>query len=1263
MENNSDNLKSEVFEHLWNGRFRMVLPMAQKLFEMNPNNGEFAIYLAWAKLENNEPIEAQKYADLAQHLDSGSIITKMISGYLQMRLSHFESAIYEFNMTEGKQKELLAWTYLNKAKSLAAIGQNEKALNFYELALAIDRNANPEWKSIRKFFVSASKLNSNLPQNKIKELFLLAKEALEKKEAWFSIVVVNNFRNVQLPENLKLEFRLLEIEAMFRLNQLTALEKVLSDNKKYFEGNEKFEKIKQALKNMQKSESENKFEVITSNKIFPPNSIKLFPNDFINLKFVKIFNADENVNNKLEQNYCEVQFGAISEIGIQVVFDNPQFNKNEQHLECFIAWYIEEDLFDQSNFNLKVPSDWDAISFFGYSSVSSSILWQRGKGRVDVFINRVHVLSKEFVVGNSFDEELPFDFSQEKRTDPNIENVEKISLVDELNKLDKIIGLSSVKKSIRELIDYLEYMKERKDFGLKSQENISVHATFLGNPGTGKTTVARMMGKIFKGMGLLAKGDVIEVDRSSLVGQYIGETAQKTEKIIESALGNVLFIDEAYTLVKKGTPNDFGQEAIDILLKRMEDKKGEFFVIVAGYPNEMNTFLESNPGLKSRFTHHFNFEDYNPNEMIEIFESMAKNDEFNITNSAKVFLHKEFTNLYRRRDSNFGNARTVRKFFEDAKLEVGKRYLSLPKHERTKEKLVTITETDIQNTTQSKNVGSAKYQAPINEELLTESIRKLNKLIGLSSVKNDVNELVKLAKYYLKNGENLSDKLTSHILFLGSPGTGKTTVARIISDIYNALGILPGGQLIETDRKGLVDAYIGKTAIKTSEVIDKSIGGTLFIDEAYALTRTVNSNDFGQEAVDTLLKRMEYDRGKFIVIAAGYTKEMNVFLESNSGLKSRFTKTFTFEDYSTNELLEIFNELSKSKKLKLDEEAEKILFKHFNQLYRERDSNFGNARLVRNTFDSAVKKRMIRLIENENNPAESNNLIIADDFDFMSQTKQKEKINIGDEEKLQFYLSELNKLTGLTSVKDNIAQLVNSLKISKIRRKKGMDVISKSLHSVFLGNPGTGKTTVARLVSNIFRELGILEKGHLVEVDRAQLVAGYSGQTAIKTDEIINKALGGTLFIDEAYTLSRGGNDFGQEAIDTLLKRMEDYKNDLVVIVAGYTNEMKSFMASNAGLTSRFTNLFTFEDYKPDELLSIANNLAKSKGYKYDDEAFSKLELKFFDLYKNRDNNFGNARTIQNIFYSAVSKQENRLSAISSLSAEDLSLIIAKDIS
>lgn len=267
-------------------------------------------------------------------------------------------------------------------------------------------------------------------------------------------------------------------------------------------------------------------------------------------------------------------------------------------------------------------------------------------------------------------------------------------------------------------------------------------------------------------------------------------------------------------------------------------------------------------------------------------------------------------------------------------------------------------------------------------------------------------------------------------------------------------------------------------------------------------------------------------------------------------------------------------------------------------------------------------------------------------------------------EGLESILEKLNHLVGMQNVKDEINTLINVLKVQKLREEQGLASISMTLHSVFCGPPGTGKTTVARLMGEIYKQLGILSQGHLVETDRAGLVAGYVGQTAKKVDELVESALDGVLFIDEAYALKPedARNDFGQEAIDILLKRMEDYRDRLVVIVAGYSEEMSRFIDANPGLKSRFNKYFYFDDYKPNELLTIFEKICSQNNLMLSGKSKEVFLNKFSDLYVSRDKNFGNGRLVRNIFEKTIEKQANRLVKLSGISQEMMMTIMPEDV-
>jgi SpoVK/Ycf46/Vps4 family AAA+-type ATPase len=527
------------------------------------------------------------------------------------------------------------------------------------------------------------------------------------------------------------------------------------------------------------------------------------------------------------------------------------------------------------------------------------------------------------------------------------------------------------------------------------------------------------------------------------------------------------------------------------------------------------------------------------------------------------------------------------------------------------------------------------------------TMEKLESLIGLEPVKKRIKELANLAKVGWVGKEPPS----FHMVFTGNPGTGKTTVARLVGEIFRDIGLLKRGHLVECSRADLVAGYVGQTAPKVKEKVSEAMDGVLFIDEAYSLAEG-GEGDFGREAIDQLLQEAENNRDRLVVILAGYTDRMKEFLKTNPGLARRFPEEniIHFPDYTPDELMQILLYMLKESGLNWTEEAEKALREIVGGLYETRGTTFGNAGEMRNLRDALYRRWTTRVASMVDQFVQS-----GKPLDEAKEEARKEPLRAEDiPETYRKYLqppipeieslmADLDKMIGLEELKQFVKDLRNLAKLDEERRKKGQRVERRRLHMIFTGNPGTGKTTTARLMGKIFRALGILRKGHIVECSKADVVGEYVGHTPRLVQKKLEEALDGVLFIDEAYSLL-GGGGFGKEAIDQLTQQMENLKDRLVVIVAGYPAEMKRFLDANPGLSSRFALHVHFRDFTRDELGAIAKRMAEEKGYKVSQEAMVKAMAYLEAKRQTNPRSFGNARDVSNLLEEMERRLASRLS-------------------
>ncbi len=848
----------------------------------------------------------------------------------------------------------------------------------------------------------------------------------------------------------------------------------------------------------------------------------------------------------------------------------------------------------------------------------------------------------------------------------------KIDESDPLDKLNKTEGWESVASRIDEILRDCRMKKaayeknaikpiiKTKKSGC-TNERIDVddtnsgfkypvpHFILKGNPGVGKTTVARLIGQILYNEGILQKGTTIEAKRDDLVGQYIGETAIKTNECVERAIEGVLFIDDAYSLIEKGDEHNYAKEAIDTLVPIMTNPdKYRLCIIMAGYPEPMDELLEMNAGLRSRFSkaNILTIEDYKPELLQKIFENDCRKSGYRFIGEAEgetaLDLELFFKNLYNQRNrADFGNARDIVALSKEVKMQSSLR-------------------DDVARCIVAEDFGeSQKYFVKRGVSSIDEIYAKIDKYVGMGFVK----ELFKNIRLeVLDTIESKKRGITpepypDHYIFAGNPGTGKTTVGKMIGEFYHMMEVLGGAETKFVDASDIIGNHVGDSKDKIVEVMQDAIdhNQVLYIDEAYQISESA----YGNEIIGAMMTKMTENADDFKVIFGMYSNRVEAFLKMNAGL-SRRLRVVEFPDYTPEQLLEIFDRTIASQGCTITDEAHKRMELILTHKYNVRGEDFGNAGEVKKLVIDMKRLRLER-VYSQGIEGDERYQYILDDIPKELLDMVASKVN---PKSLDDIMQELNEQIGMSDLKDIIIRKQEEL-IYAQKIGDSADEIRPGYY-FFVGNPGTGKSTSAKLFAECLQQMGIVKTDNFYSCTAKDLVGQYVGQTQGKAYELLQKSRNAVLFIDEAYSLSYAdnagsGNDFKKEALEEIIAFMDDpeHRRTCCIILAGYEKDMQGLYRSNSGMRSRIEEVH-FRDYTPEETYDIFALFCKRGGFKIA-EGVREIYIPIFEGLTTLDY-FSNGRTARTIYEKTIANTKRRIVRSDNIDPAEAKTILPEDL-
>jgi AAA+ superfamily predicted ATPase len=806
------------------------------------------------------------------------------------------------------------------------------------------------------------------------------------------------------------------------------------------------------------------------------------------------------------------------------------------------------------------------------------------------------------------------------------------------------VGHENIRAELEKIKSNIKFQKKRQGAGVGGAIGSKIFI-FKGTTGAGKTLVAKHFIEELRGEECLSSDRITSKEARELSKIYGDEYA--IAKFLSETKPAALIVDNA---TEK-------PEYIHELILAASKSTQECICVIIGNSEGFEEFFGKNNEDRQRVTQDFNFQDLSLDDLSIILMKKLRERGLSFDPSLK----KNFLAFIRERKGDplceYKNGWLIEKDVIP----------SIDKNQQARlERLDGASVTDEDFKTIKAEDLPLKNKAKTIDEILAE----LDEMTGMTDVKKTVREIANKIQIQKEQEEKDGTKSAgegNNIVITGNPGTGKTTIVRTLGALFNAIGLLDSDMVIEVNGNDLKGAYLGESKDKVNQRCDEARGGILFVDEAYVLADTQRGSgavdSFAKEAVEILMTRLENDRTKFVGVVAGYEKEMQIFLDKiNPGMRRRFKHYLNLSDYNADELFAIFNSMVKKAGYTLTPDASEAAKKAITDMYNNKGPNFGNAGEIRVFFEKTTSRLATRL-STLSKEERADKLKTIEACDFPSDRKEERTV---DE-----ILAELDAMIGMTDIKKAVREIANKIQIQKEQEEKdGKKSAGEGNNIVLTGNPGTGKTTIVRTLGALFSAIGLLKTDNVIEVNGNDLKGTYLGESKDKVNMRCDEAMGGILFVDEAYVLadtqrgSGAADSYAKEAVEILMTRLENDRTKFVGVVAGYEKEMDIFLDKiNPGMRRRFKHYLHLSDYSADELFAIFNSMVKKAGYTMTPDASEAAKASITDMFKNKGPNFGNAGEIRVFFEKTTSRLATRLSALSKEErSEKLKTIEACDI-